>query len=324
MGLIEQMLEGDQKALSRLMSIVENNPEDGRKVIERIYSKTGNAHIVGITGSPGVGKSTLVDTIIDGYRSRGKTVGVVAVDPSSPFTGGAVLGDRIRMQSRVFDGGVFIRSLSSQGELGGVSRSANDIIKLLDAFGKDVILIETVGTGQSEVEILKLAHTVIVVLAPGLGDDIQAMKAGILEIGDLFVVNKCDLPGAEKTAQEIRQMLEFGRNPGNWMPQVFQTSARSKQGIDALIEGIAQHRAYMLREQAFERKNRERIESEIEKLIFERFYKELFLPVREKDFYAESVRRVANKEITPAAAVDEILKKVMGGQGVCVFTGKER
>lgn len=210
MELIPRFLDGDRRALARAITYVENGMAEARELIRATFSRTGRAHIIGITGPPGAGKSTLTDRLAVHCRQLGRTVAIVAVDPSSPFTGGAILGDRIRMQRSLTDPGIFMRSLATRGHLGGISVATGDVVSLMDAFGFDVILVETVGAGQSEVEIMGLAHTTIVVLVPGLGDDIQAIKAGILEIGDIFAVNKADRDGAGKTAAEIEMMLDLG------------------------------------------------------------------------------------------------------------------
>ena len=207
--LIDELLAGKHRALARVISKIENRQPGYRDLVSRLHQHTGGADIVGITGSPGSGKSTLVDKMAAEYRNRGLTVGIIAIDPSSPFTGGAVLGDRIRMANNLGDMDVFVRSMSARGTLGGLSTATTDAVKALDAFGKDKILIETVGAGQNEIDIVKSADTVMVLVPPGSGDDVQMLKAGILEIGDVFVVNKADLDGSDRTVQELREMLEY-------------------------------------------------------------------------------------------------------------------
>ncbi|MCD6432329.1 methylmalonyl Co-A mutase-associated GTPase MeaB, partial [Candidatus Bathyarchaeota archaeon] len=205
--IVQGVLAGDRRSIAKAITIIENNPEKAHRIIASIYPHTGKAHVIGITGPGGSGKSTLIEKIIREYRRRGKTVGVIAVDPTSPFTGGAFLGDRIRMQELSVDEGVFIRSMATRNYLGGIARATKDAVKVLDASGRDVVIVETVGAGQSEVEIIKVAQTIVVVFAPGLGDEIQAIKAGVMEIGDIFVVNKADRENVDKSVMDIRAML---------------------------------------------------------------------------------------------------------------------
>ena len=238
--LLERFAARDRRALARLMTRVENRAPDVPAIMRRIYPLAGRAAIIGLTGPPGAGKSTLVDRLIRRYRSAGRSVGVVAVDPSSPFSGGAVLGDRVRMQAHFLDPGVFIRSLSSRGRHGGLAHATREVVHLLDAFGLDVVLVETVGVGQTELDIMQLAHTTVVVLVPEAGDTIQVMKAGLLEIADVFVVNKADRDGAKRLAHELRATLQL-RPAGDWSVPVVLTEATSDRGIDELFADLEAH-----------------------------------------------------------------------------------
>ncbi len=237
MDIIQQIVSGDVRTIARILRDIDDELPSSRSVLQRLYPHTGKAHVIGFTGSPGVGKSTLVDQIAGFYRKESKTVGILAVDPTSPFTGGAILGDRIRMQRHFLDPGVFIRSLATRGQFGGLSKSTNDMVNVLDAAGKDVILVETVGVGQDEVEIANSAHTTVLVTIPGMGDDIQAIKAGIMEIGNIFVVNKADREGSRKTVRELMNLIEINsrrRNGDDWEPQIVETEAMKGRGIDKL------------------------------------------------------------------------------------------
>lgn len=242
--LIDKALAGDTRAIARIISLIENGDPVSDAVMRRIYPLTGRAVVIGITGSPGAGKSTLTDKVIESFRKQGKTVGIIAIDPSSPFSGGAILADRIRMQRHTGDDGVYIRSMGTRGSLGGLSRGTREAVLLLDACGKDVIVIETVGVGQSEVDIIKLADTVCVVLVPGMGDDIQIMKAGIMEIADVFAINKADKPGVDRVAAEVRLMLDLVKNRP-WTPPVHLTIAENGDGVDEFAESILKHHDFI-------------------------------------------------------------------------------
>ncbi|MGW2286941.1 methylmalonyl Co-A mutase-associated GTPase MeaB [Streptomyces phaeochromogenes] len=246
-SLVTQAREGRPRAVARLISLVEGASPQLREVMATLAPLAGNAYVVGLTGSPGVGKSTCTSALVTAYRRQGKRVGVLAVDPSSPFSGGALLGDRVRMSDHASDPGVYIRSMATRGHLGGLAWAAPQAIRVLDAAGCDVVLVETVGVGQSEVEIASQADTSVVLLAPGMGDGIQAAKAGILEIGDVYVVNKADRDGADATARELNHMLGLGesRGPGDWRPPIVKTVAAREEGIDEVVEALEKHRAWM-------------------------------------------------------------------------------
>src|SRR5512136_788663 len=259
MSLAKRILEGDIRAASRLMRDIDDQMPSALEPLKELYPMTGKAYIIGITGPPGSGKSTIVNKMVDIFRQEGKSVGIVAVDPTSPFSGGAILGDRIRMQRHATDEGIFIRSLATRGCLGGLTRSTQDIINVMDAMGKDIILVETVGVGQDEVEIVNTAHTSIVVLVPGAGDDIQAIKAGIIEIGDLFVINKCDREGGDKMERDLRMVLEMGRRREDaWDPLIFKTEAILGKGIFELVYGVYRHKQALEQGQGLQDKLRER------------------------------------------------------------------
>lgn len=293
----EQVLAGSPRAVARLISWLEDEDERALDHMERLYPHTGRAYIVGITGSPGAGKSTLTDKLTFALRRQGLTVGIIAVDPSSPFTGGAVLGDRVRMSRLSTDPGVFIRSMATRGFLGGLAKATGEVVKVLDAFGKDLIVIETVGVGQDEVDIIRLADTTCLVLVPGLGDTIQSMKAGVMEIADIFVINKADRPGADQLYAEVTTRVEQDAHLKEraWTPPVVRTVAVEDQGVDRLLEAVLEHRRFLEDSGALEEKRRRRAREETLQMI----HGELFRRIRD--------RLTADGELE--ALVDEIAAK---------------
>jgi len=310
--LVDGVLKGDRRSIAKTITLIENDLPDAQKALSMLYPHTGRAHVIGVTGPTGSGKSTLIGKMIEELRRRGKTVGVVAVDPSSPFTGGAFLGDRIRMQELSIDEGVFIRSMATRNTPGGVARATKDVVKVLDASGKDVVVVEAVGAGQSEVEIMKIAHTIVVVLAPGLGDDIQAIKAGIMEIGDIFVVNKADRENVNKAVSDVEAMLNMNPEKEKWRPPVVKTTAIVGGGTAELLKEIDQHREY-LEAGAIDMRRRQRVETELVEAIKERVAKSIVEDLKRRGELDKLVQNVLAKEMDPYSAVDMLLAKRLRG-----------
>lgn len=306
--LIEGILKGDKRSIARAMSLLENEASEAPKIISKLYPHSGKAHVVGITGPGGSGKSTLVGALIKELRRQGKTVGVVAVDPSSPFTGGAFLGDRIRMQEFSVDEGVFIRSMATRNSLGGLAKATKDVVLVLDASGKDVIIVETVGAGQSEVDVIKVAHTVVVVFAPGLGDEIQAIKAGIMEIGDIFVINKADRENANKAVSDIEAMLKLNSKKEGWTPPIVKTVAITGEGTPSLLQKIEEHRKY-LQLGMLEEKHKKRIEMELIEALKERVTKAVIEELKMDGQLEVLKNKILARETDPYSAVNDVLEK---------------
>ncbi|MFA7403289.1 MAG: methylmalonyl Co-A mutase-associated GTPase MeaB [Pelobacteraceae bacterium] len=312
MSLAEQVLEGNIRAAARLMRDIDDGRPQAVEELKQLYPHTGNAFIIGITGPPGAGKSTLVDQLTASFRKKGKKVGVVAIDPTSPFTGGAILGDRIRMNRHSCDEGVFIRSLATRGALGGLSRSTSDVALVMDALGMDIVIIETVGVGQDEVDIVKEAHTTCVVMVPGLGDDIQAIKAGILEIGDIFVVNKADRDGADRTARELSTMLDMRHGTeGSWNPQVLKTEAQRGTGIDELTDEILAHHEFFLSSGTINDFLRERNQRHFMSILRDTLLKKALQFMAKDRSLERIVADMNDHHIDPYSAVEEIVSKMM-------------
>jgi LAO/AO transport system kinase len=336
--LIDGLLDGKHRALARVITEIENRSPGYRDLVSELHEHTGDATVVGITGSPGAGKSTLVDKLAKQYREAGLTVGVIAIDPSSPFTGGSVLGDRIRMASTTGDMDVFFRSMSARGSLGGLSTATADAVKALDAFGKDRIVVETVGAGQNEIDIVKTADTVAVLVPPGSGDDVQMLKAGILEIGDVFVVNKADLPGADRTVQELREMIETRNDytamadeaghhgeeadaaiesasaavegDDGWDPRLLETVANTGEGVGELIEAFDEHARYLDESGEREERARMRYAEEIRTLLREDTNRLLEGELERRGGLDALVEAIVERETDPYTVADELIAPI--------------
>ncbi len=337
-ALATQVLQGDRRALARLLTIVENAREGSDDALAALFPHTGHAHIIGITGPPGAGKSTLVNALTQALRTDQETVAILAVDPTSPFSGGAILGDRIRMRDLAGDTGVFIRSMATRGSLGGLARASRDAVRVLDAAGYDYVLVETVGAGQNEVEIARMAQTVLVVEAPGMGDDVQAIKAGILEIADILVVNKADHPGLENTVRGLKMMLELGHPASRtqvmphhgramsvaapvsasddqplWMPIIVQTVATEGRGIEALLDAIRAHRAHLHLDGHLQRLEHRQLEIELQERLRGALLARLLEHVSAQDM-SVLIERIQQRRLTPNQAVETMLAGLRFGQ----------
>jgi LAO/AO transport system kinase len=309
-SLSQRVLDGDPRALARAISLVEDEASGGTDLVRRIFPRTGHAYLVGITGAPGSGKSTLVDRLTTEIRKTSRTVGIVAVDPTSPFSGGAILGDRVRMQAHAGDAGVFIRSMATRGHLGGLARATSEVALVLDAAGKDVVIIETVGVGQDEIDIVRTADVSVVTIVPGAGDEVQALKAGIMEIADIFVVNKADREGADRTVASIEANLSLQTfAPGEWRPPILKTEATTGRGVPELLEAIERFRAHTEATQGARR--RARAEFRLRELLAQRFLQHVEHRVLDAGEFDRILDRMAARELDPYTAVDEIMKRTL-------------
>jgi GTPase len=309
-SLSARVLDGDPRALARAISLIEDETAAGAELVRQIFPRTGRAYLVGVTGAPGSGKSTLVDRLTAEIRTRAQTVGVVAVDPTSPFSGGAILGDRVRMQAHAGDAGVFIRSMATRGHLGGLARATSEVALVLDAAGKDIVIIETVGVGQDEIDIVRTADVSVVTLVPGAGDEVQALKAGIMEIADVFVVNKADREGADRTVASIEANLSLQTfAPAEWRPPIVKTEATTGRGVPDLLDAIDRFRAHTAAAQG--KRRRARAEYRLRELLAQRFLQHVEADVLADGEFGRILDRIAAREIDPYTAVDDIMKRAL-------------
>jgi len=309
--IASKVLKGDPRSVARLITLVENSTPEGFVAMKDIYSHTDSSHVIGITGVMGSGKSTLISELTNEFRKQGLEVGIIAIDPTSPFSGGAFLGDRVRMMELATDKGVFIRSMGTRGMLGGLTSAVYDVVEILDASGKDVVIVETVGVGQAEVDIIKIADTTLVILVPGLGDSIQAIKAGIMEIADIYVVNKADKPGVDQTVAEIESLVDISCSNVNRKTPVLTTSAKECKGIVELVQEIKKHREYLEKSNVFEVQRRKRYEAELIEIIRKRLMSFIFDESTFKGKVELLIDRISKKEVDPYTAADEILGKIL-------------
>jgi len=308
--LAEGVLKADRRALARAISLVENDGTDARDLLRKVYPHAGRAHIVGVTGPPGGGKSTLVNQIARVLRGDGRTVGIVAIDPTSPFSGGALLGDRVRMRDLAGDPGVFVRSMASRGSMGGLAQATGDAVTVLDAAGFDVVLVETVGAGQVEVDIAREAHTTILVEVPGLGDEVQTIKAGLMEIADIFAVNKADRADADQTVRALRIMLDADNRSGEWTPPIVKTIAITGEGVPDLVHAIDEHRLFLKKEGVLLDRQRAHARSGLTRVLCHQLFDRLLQQIGENQFSA-IVEQVAAHKLDPHSAAALLMAKVV-------------
>lgn len=316
-GMAEKVIAGDVRSVARLIRDIDDGMPEVREILKALYPHTGKAYVIGITGAPGVGKSTLVDQMVGHLRKNDQTVGVLAVDPTSPFSGGAILGDRVRMQRHSMDEGVFIRSLATRGHFGGLTQSTRSSIDVLDAMGKDYILVETVGVGQDEVDVVRSAHTTVIVVIPGMGDDIQAIKAGILEVGDIFVINKADREGTDKTLSDLRLMIDMDQRKyaeGKWKPPILKAQAVFDKGVGTLLEEIEKHRNYLADAGGGlqVRRKTDKVRQELAEMVKNRLIEEVVHQLTESGEFDKAVEAIVEGKVDPYTACDNLVLPRLG------------
>ncbi len=316
-SITEKVIAGDVRTVARLIRDIDDGMPEVRDCLKTIYPHTGKAYVIGITGAPGVGKSTLVDQMISHLRKKDKTVGVLAVDPTSPFSGGAILGDRVRMQRHSMDQGVFIRSLATRGHFGGLTQSTRSAIDVLDAMGKDYVIVETVGVGQDEVDVVRSTHTTVIVVIPGMGDDIQAIKAGILEVGDIFVINKADREGTDKTLSDLRLMIDMDQRKyeeGRWKPPILKAEAVFDKGVAEMLEEVEKHAKYlMLSSEGLPfRRRKEKVREELAEMVKNRIIQGVFEELLKSGDFEEAVDSIVEGKTDPYSACDSLVIPKLG------------
>ncbi|UCB58183.1 MAG: methylmalonyl Co-A mutase-associated GTPase MeaB [Thermoplasmatales archaeon] len=309
--IAKKVLSGDQRAIARLITLAENNDSAATKVMADIHPHTGNAHIIGITGVMGSGKSTLICELTRIFRKQRKKVGIIAIDPTSPFSGGALLGDRVRMMELAMDDGVFIRSMGTRGMLGGLTSAVYDVVEILDASGKDVIMVETVGVGQAEVDVIKIADTTLVIIVPGLGDSIQTLKAGVMEIADIYVVNKADRQGVQQAVAEIESLVDISCSEKDRKTPIMQTISKDGKGIEELVKEIINHFKYLEKTKEIEAQRRLRYEAELIEIIKKSLMNFIFDESKLKNTVEKKLDQISSKEVDPYTAANEILGKIL-------------